>query len=221
MPQIDVLYTRFSKQLPGYLFNRYLSLLPFRLQDKNLRYRRWQDRHSHLFGKLLLLEGLKIYGYTDGVLNAVLYNQYSRPYLNGDIDFNISHSGEYVFCAIGKGVRLGIDVEEITQIDFDAFRQVMTKEQWQDIFESEDPRRTFFNYWTIKESVIKADSRGLSIPLLDIHVKESRVDYGNHTWHLYPLGVNKEYSVCLSTDWQNATIKTKCIEFSDLENWEM
>ncbi|MDR2383938.1 MAG: 4'-phosphopantetheinyl transferase superfamily protein [Prevotellaceae bacterium] len=34
-----------------------------------------------------------------------------------------------------------------------------------------NPFFTFYDYWTIKESVIKAEGRGLSIPLKNIFVK--------------------------------------------------
>ena len=213
MSEIRVLYTRFNQKLPGNFFNQYLTQLPTGLQGKNLRYHRWQDQHSHLFGKLLLLAGLKNYGYADDILNGIQYNQYSRPFIDGNIDFNISHSGEYVLCAIGKDLRLGVDVEEIKEINFDDYRKVMTPEQWQNILSATNPTRSFFKFWTIKESVIKADSRGLSISLLDIHVKENKVRYDNQTWYLKVLQLDKDYFACLATNKEHVDISLHYVNF--------
>jgi 4'-phosphopantetheinyl transferase len=211
---IHIYYSVCREQLPEQFYIQYLNQLPGPLQEKNVKYRRWQDKHLHLFGKLLLLEGLKNIGYTDGgILNKINYNDYSRPFINKDIDFNISHSGEYVLCAIGNRMRLGIDVEEIKHINFDDFKQVMTDKQWSDIRQSEDPLRFFFKYWTIKESVIKADSRGLSIPLLDIYVNDNKVCYDNKTWYLNELDLDERYSTYLATDMENALFKLELIDF--------
>lgn len=187
--------------------------MPISIQEKNSKYRRWQDRHLHLFGKLLLLSGLKDYGYSISILDEIKFNQYSRPYVDGNIDFNISHSGEYVICAIGKGLRLGIDIEEIIEINLNDFRQVMTYEQWYDIIDSKDPIRSFFKYWTIKESVIKADSRGLSIPLLDIHVNNDEVFYEDKMWYLKNLNFINQYCATLATNKQDVIVELRYIDF--------
>ena len=213
MFEIQVYYTRFNNQLSNILYDYYLNLLPLSLQLKNAKYRRWQDRHSHLFGKLLLIEGLKNYGYTAEVLNNLKYNEYNRPFIDPQIDFNISHSGEFVICAIGKDVRLGVDIEQIAKINFDDFCNVMTPEQWNDILFSEDSLRSFFNYWTIKESVLKGDGRGISIPLTDIHIVENRVRYDNQIWHLKNLYFDENYCATLARNNIDVDIKMNYLEF--------
>ncbi len=214
---IDIYYTRFKRQLDKSLFNKYLKLIPNELKEKNSRYMRWQDQHSHLFGKLLLLEGLKKYNYSEDVLYRLHYNEYSRPYLTGNIDFNISHSGQFVVCAIGKSVRLGIDIEEIKNISFDDFEKVMTNEQWELIKIADDPLKMFFKFWTIKESVIKADSRGLSIPLLDIKVIDNKVSYENNTWYLQDLSsIHEKYCACLAINKPNSNLRFLEINYNSL-----
>ena len=217
---INIYYAKYSDELAGRLYDSYLAQLPFFIQEKNNKYRRWQDRHLHLFGKLLLLAGLKKYGYGNDVLYEIKLNQYSRPFVNGNIDFNISHSGEYVLCAIGRDLRLGIDIEEIKEIDFNDFRSVMTYEQWQDIAESDNPIRSFFKYWTMKESVIKADSRGLSIPLLDVRIKDNKVIYKNQSWYLNDLNLNKRYSAFLATNKRTVEFDFTYIDFYEEKSKE-
>jgi 4'-phosphopantetheinyl transferase len=212
---LEILYTSFKKALPDNLYSYYLEQIPPLLQEKNLRFLRWQDRHLNLFGKLLLCQGLKKYGYDQKILEKLKYNKYGRPYLNKDIDFNISHSGEYVICVIGKNIRFGIDIEEIKEVDFNDFIKVMTEQQWIDIYQSSHPTKSFFEYWTIKESVIKADHRGLSIPLLDIHVKNNTVNYSNQTWYLKKIIVDENYCSCIAANRQDVDIKLIEIDFTN------
>lgn len=219
MERIYVYFTKFTQKLPRYLWDRYIDILPNEIKEKNSHFMRWQDRHSHLFGKLLLVEGLQYFGYGRNELVKLKYNEYDKPYLENDIDFNISHSGKYVLCAIGRNLKLGVDIEGIKEIDFSDFKKVMTHDQWHDINRSDDPTKTFFKYWTIKESIIKADSRGLSVPLLNIHVDGNSVHLDGKTWYLYDLKVDEEYSTCLTTDKKNITIEMIEKDFWEYEKW--
>lgn len=215
--QIFIFFTKFNKELPDFMWDYYFNLLPDDQRERNSRFVRWQDRYSHLFGRLLLIEGLKLFEYEREELSNMFYNKFNRPYLNESIDFNISHSGEYVLCAIGKGFRIGIDIEEIKDIDFYDFRAVMSDDQWGEIYQSANPHKTFFKYWTIKESVIKADSRGLSIPLLDIYVNNNAVCYDDQKWYLNELNLNDDYCVCLACNKPNTTNNFFKIDYCENE----
>jgi 4'-phosphopantetheinyl transferase len=215
MSTAKILYTSFKKALPDNVYDHFLKQIPHLLQEKNLKFLRWQDRHLNLFGKLLLRNGLKEFGYDANVLEKLKYDQYNRPYLNKNIDFNISHSGEYVICIIGENINLGIDIEEIKKIDFNDFKQTMTAQQWEDIYQSSNPTISFFKYWTMKESMIKADRRGLSIPLLDIHVINNTVKYANQTWFLKEIVINENYCSCVATNKQDVDVKLIEIGFEN------
>lgn len=217
---IHIYFTKFQERLPERLFEFYLEQIPVPLREKTLRYIRWQDRHACLFGKLLLLHALISRGFSRNVLDTLKYNRYGRPYMDGIKDFNISHSGEYVLCAISDSGRLGIDIEEIKEINFNDFTSVMTPEQWEDIRLSKESAKAFFRYWTIKESVIKADSRGMSIPLTDILVKDNTVSYDNKDWHLKELSPDRKYCACLASENADAATHLHEINFRDSEALE-
>jgi 4'-phosphopantetheinyl transferase len=206
MNSIKLYFTASQQKLPEDLFQFHLNKLPHELKVINSRYLRWQDRQAHLLGKILLQNGLKEYGYNNDVLKNLKYNKHNRPFLNAGIDFNLSHSGEYVICAIGENLRLGVDIEIVREINFKDFIGVMTTEQWVDINNSENPVKSFFKYWTIKESLIKADSRGLEIPLLDIHVKDNMINYDNYLWYLIPLYIDNNYHAHLTTNKKNVRL---------------
>ena len=149
---IDIFYTSFKNPLAEDRYSEYLSVLPLDLREKNARFLRWKDQHAHLFGKLLLIEALKHHNIEDNIWDLISYNAHKRPYFTADgYDFNISHSGEYVLCAIGKNIRLGIDIEINRERNFNDFQNLMTATQWNEINNSENPIQTFYKYWTIKE----------------------------------------------------------------------
>lgn len=79
MIHAGILFTKFTEHFAQSVLNSYLRLLPVDLQKKNSRFLRWQDKQSHLLGKLLLNEGLKNYGYKI-FLGELKYSQYGRPY---------------------------------------------------------------------------------------------------------------------------------------------
>lgn len=209
---IQVYYTCLPGKMPVAYYYKYLQVLPKDLQERNARFRNWHDRWLNLFGKLLLIEALEPFGYSAFCLGALHYNSNGRPYISDDIDFNISHSGKYVLCAVGHHIRLGIDIEEIKHVDVKDFENVMTSEQWKDIFNSEDLYRSFFSYWTIKESVIKADSRGLSIPLDSIHIYGNEAICDSRTWYLTDVCIDKNYCSTLATSEKNIQVN---IQFKD------
>ena len=209
---IFVYYTKFSEKLPSEIEREYLKLLPFPFLKKNKSYRFWEDRHRHLLGVLLLLEGAQYFDRNIEVLEEIKYNEYARPVLDGDIDFNISHSGNYVTCVIAKNVRVGIDVEHRTKIDFNEFDGVMNKKQWHFIKESDKPLEMFYNYWTIKESVIKADGRGMNIDLDKIEILKDKATLNGKIWHIKSIDLFQDTSLCVAFN-RSESIKLKEVKF--------
>jgi 4'-phosphopantetheinyl transferase len=198
---INIFFTFFERPLEQNLFLEYLSLLPPELQERNARYIRWQNRHSHLFGKLLLIEALKVYGIETDIWSYVDHNSYERPFLTlQGYDFNISHSGNFVACAIGKDYRLGIDIEENKNIDFRNFLGVMTPDQWDQINKASYPIKEFYKYWTMKESVIKADGRGFSIPLEKLQLRHNTMQYEDISWFVQEWEIDSRYNAALATN---------------------
>jgi len=197
---MHVFYTRIVAHLPVNRYEALLSLLPKEMQQKNRRFLQWTDRQLHLAGKLLLLEALQRFGFNSQCLRQLRYNAYNRPFINEHIDFNISHSGNYVLCAIGQQLKVGIDIEEIRPVNFSDFENVMTSAEWESINHSPDPLKCFYKYWTIKESVIKADSRGLGIPLTDIQIQPGFAQLDAQTWHLQELLIDDHYCASVATD---------------------
>ncbi|WP_157494246.1 4'-phosphopantetheinyl transferase family protein [Fulvivirga imtechensis] len=198
---INIFFTSFKEPLEQDLMSEYLSLLSPELRERNSRFLRWQNRHEHLLGKLLLIEALRMYGVERNIWDYIRYNSYQRPYLTlPGYDFNVSHSGDFVVCAIGKNIRLGIDIEENRKVNFKNFHSLMTPGQWDEINRANNPLKEFYRYWTIKESVIKADGRGFAISLDELEVKNNSVQYEDEQWLVTELEFANGYSGALATD---------------------
>ncbi len=194
-----ITYTRIQKQLGNQEFQEYINLLPNSMAKKITRFRRWQDAHLSLFGKLLLLDTLPRFGLPGSFLEQVRYSTFDKPYFEDTIDFNSSHSGNMVICIVSDDCNVGIDIEEIKAIPKTAF-----VEQWTDrelnIISKEPGYEWFYRLWTRKEAVIKADGRGLQLPLQEIEVMEDQVNLHGTNWYLNELDVLSNFIVHIATD---------------------
>src|SRR5690242_12056776 len=118
---IRIYFSSYSKKLSSSCFSSYLYLLPEELKQKILRYREWKDQHAALYGKLLLMKALAEAGFQSDLLN-LNYTKYGRPYIKHTPDFNISHAGSFVVCAIANQCSIGIDIEQIKSVDIGDFK---------------------------------------------------------------------------------------------------
>lgn len=94
---------------------------------------------------------------------AILRDEMGKPYLKGNpLYFNVSHSGEYLALVIAKEP-VGIDIQETRPIREGMYRKVVQAEERCLI--GEDRERDFLRLWSLKESFVKAEGRGLRIPM--------------------------------------------------------
>ncbi|HVU95563.1 MAG TPA: 4'-phosphopantetheinyl transferase superfamily protein [Puia sp.] len=202
-----LLATEFPRQLPDAAFYHGLDRLPSALHPKILRYRRWEDAHAALLGKLLLLVALNDTGST-ATLDQLLYTPQDKPYFPAGPNFNISHSGNRVVCALSTTGRIGVDIERVKPLSFEDFQTQFTPNEWQAIRGAQDPIAAFYRFWTAKESLIKADGRGLGIPLLELDVTEYRpITLDGAIWTFRPLSWFPGYAAHLTTEEPNPEIR--------------
>lgn len=101
-------------------------------------------------------------------------NQYGRPEIVEEINdhrlrFNLSHTRGLVACGVSVSRALGVDVEDTERMrsGVDVARRFFAPREVSDLMArpAEQQARAFFDYWTLKESYIKARGMGLSLPL--------------------------------------------------------
>jgi len=173
--------------------------LPADLVKRAQQYRRWQDAQAFLIGKLLLRKGLIELGFHERILEEIRYTEFGRPYLHAGVDFNISHAGRFVVAVFSANARIGVDIEAVNEVRLEDFTSCFTGRELERLSVSPRFLFDFFTIWTIKEAVIKADGRGLQVPLHQFDAAGTIVLAGN-VWHLHPLTVPAGYVSYLATD---------------------
>ncbi len=125
--------------------------------------------------------------------------QWGKPELqdNKGIFFNLSHTGGFTVLAVTGFPGIGIDIEKILPIDeksslaktcfspkeFQQMEQI-SLEKWEPVF---------YDYWTRKESVVKAQGKGLSVSLQSFSVSLNKtwtkVELEQQAWYIKPLAL--------------------------------
>lgn len=196
---VKIFYTQFNAENKTAILTQWLSFLPIKFRDIISRYKLEEDKTRKLLGRLLLIEGMRDFGIPNISLEEVKYNPFGKPYLYDHIDFNISHSGNYIFCAIAEGLKVGIDIEELKPINFSEMHQIMNATEWLYIRAAIDPLREFYRMWTLKEAALKAEGTGFLTDPDKVCVKKDIVHIGNNNWFCHELFFDTDYSGHLVT----------------------
>lgn len=212
---ISVYYTRYDTPMPAHTFSKLAGVLPEALQAAIYRYRRWEDAHAALLGKHLLQYALRRQQlpYT---LAELEYTAYRRPFIKGTPDFNITHSGNIVACAVAEKGHIGIDIEMHQLLPMEDFRQQFSPEEWNDICRDPVPPATFYRYWTRKEAVLKGAGTGLNDTLHLLNTAPDTVFYDQYTWQLHPVSIAPAYTCHLACSEMNITVSIREISTSEL-----
>ena len=136
------------------------------------RFRFARDRRAGLVTRALVRVVLSRYCGVPPARWRFRAGGHGRPEIAAPVSqlrFNVSHTDGLVVCLVGRGRELGADAESLGR-----------DRRWLDLAERffapaearalrEIPparrRRRFLEYWTLKESYVKARGRGLTLPL--------------------------------------------------------
>ena len=143
-------------------------------------------------GYRLLAEMVKTrYGYdfwkeTDPVVRTETGKPYLR--LHPELFFNISHSGDWIACALGDAP-VGLDIQYHREIKVEqTARKICTPDEWKTFMQAgtEKGKKDFlFQIWTKKESYLKFTGEGIRRELCEISYEECS---------FYQLTMPDEYS---------------------------
>jgi len=194
-----VFFCRNQVELPEDLLQALMSNLPEAMHPDITRFQRWQDRQATLLGKMLLSHVIQDLGQALSALSQLNMNPYKRPYLPGYPDFNIAHSGEWVTLALVDQGSVGIDVEQKKPVDLAPYRSICAPEEWSLLQQATDRQAAFFDLWTRKEAVCKADGMGLYRHLERINTLQNPVILEDRAWHLRHLPVGPGYAGHVAT----------------------
>ena len=145
------------------------------------------------------------------------YNPFGKPYLLNvkKFDFNLSHSGDWVVCAIGTNA-IGIDIELVQQNFESVARRCFTINEYRWLMSRNgmDRANCFCELWTLKESYIKCIGRGLSMPLntfeftMNHEIITLKLNQQNNQFKCFKHIPNYRISVCSYKEDINENIHT-------------
>lgn len=214
-----VLYARcLSSTISEDTFFYWLPYLSETMQVQIKKYRKKEDAYLSLAGKVLLYKVLRQQGMSESILSQIRYTDFRRPFIpNSDIDFNIAHSEEFVVVTYTQSGRVGIDLERMIPVKPGDFKSQMSLIEWQEIEGAEDPQTAFYTYWTQKEAVLKANGKGMYIPLQSFQIQSGRAYLEEETWSLQEIQIANGYKCHL------ATSQEQSVEIYDLtrEIWKI
>ncbi len=164
------------------------------------RFRFARDRERFIAARGLLREIVALYLNTAARQLSFDYSAHGKPFLAGKehstLRFNVSHSFDAMLLAIARMREVGVDVEGVRNKGFateEIYDTVLSEPEKQALARlgSEDKRTTFLRFWTLKEAYIKADGRGVSLPLkrIDVSAPGGRVavlDEATGEWRTCP-----------------------------------
>ena len=196
-----------------------LSVMSEEQKEKIMHYRFEGDRHRCLIG--LALTGM-VFGKRPCELKTVL-GEHEKPFVmnGGGIHYNLSHSGKYVAIASG-GSSLGIDIEKAGRIKNNIAKRFFSpRENIEYRRYSEKDGDFFCRMWTLKESYIKYDGRGLTLPLNSFsilpkgggyYMEDSRLKFRQ-----FDMPDGYIMSVCseeeIESAWNSVSVKRLCENF--------
>ena len=210
------LYIINDQEWSCHVFEEMIDELPHEFHKKARRFRFWNDRQAFVLGKLLIKKILN--DYTHLGLKDIQYTEYGKPFVLDEISFNISHSGKYVIClfSLTKNL-LGIDIEKKDpRIKISDFEEVLIPKENYQLINSDNTIESFFDLWTIKEAGMKADGRGLNIPLREIRIDTQYIEIEKTKWYYRSLFIDKDYKCHLVVDSSEFDVSVKKVEVKEL-----
>jgi 4'-phosphopantetheinyl transferase len=171
--EVHVFLLADDERLPPELLSAYEAWLAPHERERRDRYRFEHSRREYLLTRALVRSTLSRYAPVPPEAWTFRENEYGRPEIaieeHAWLRFNLSNTRGLVAIAVANDREVGIDVE-------DTERHGQTVEIAESFFSPREvaalralpasrQRDRFFDYWTLKESYIKARGMGLSIPL--------------------------------------------------------
>lgn len=191
------------------MLNKLYSLTDSKKISKVKKFINKKDKIRTLIGEILIrtiiIEDLGIRN------NNISFekNPYGKPYIKeyAQFNFNISHSGNFVVCAIDNNP-IGIDIEEVKYIEYeDIAKNFFAMSEFDYIIKNDSysSLSRFYEIWTLKESFIKCCGQGLAMPLKSFSIEVNKYEsikvvsnneYKEHIFKIFDIKLGYKLAVC-------------------------
>ena len=201
------------------LLQEYEKLLtpPERAQWQRFRFARL--RHQYLITRALVRTTLSRYIDIEPRNWQFSKNEYGRPeIMTGEniepLRFNLSHTTDLIICGVILKSDIGVDVENMKRngTTVEIANRFFSPQEVKDLSSIPEKQQLarFFDYWTLKESYIKARGMGLSLPLeqftfhISNHEEPLRISFSNQLhdepthWQFWLLQPTQHHKAAVS-----------------------
>jgi 4'-phosphopantetheinyl transferase len=195
-------YYAYTDILQDTKIDNFIARLSSKTKSKLFALKRKEDRDLLIISSILLSKLLKDSGNNGYKLTDMQYSATGRPFFEGSsFDFNISHTDCCATVAFAENQIIGIDIEKIKEIDLADFENIFPKNVWDRIHASSNKNLSFYHYWTLMESALKADGRGLSlISSNKIQIRNNHVLIDGKEWFPEHLSFDPTISCCITSN---------------------
>lgn len=156
-------------------YNYWFALMDYEKQKKVNKYRNIEDKKRTVIGEMLARQLIsnQLNINPDEIIFEI--GEFGKPKVkNLCVEFNISHSNDYVVCCIGDKP-IGVDIEKISPISLKLINRVCTQYDIDYIFLEKGKRiedctdedignvemKRFYEVWTCKEAYFKSIGTGI------------------------------------------------------------
>jgi len=217
--QVHLYYCLTDQVKDSALLHRYQSLLTEEESERMSRLYFTGHRHQYLLTRALVRYCLSLHhpvepGEWRFTTNRHGKPQVSYPKIELNTRFNISHTRGLTICGMAPGVDIGVDVEDTdrtTQAAFDSLASYFSEAEVRDLvgLPEEQQKLRFFDYWTLKESYIKARGMGLALPLgkfsfnfkadeLDAFQVDRELRDDARDWQFWRISMSGHYRIAIA-----------------------
>jgi len=197
---LAIYYHIFPENFEVKSFEKEVEKLPELIQKKLNNYQNPQNWRSSVKGYLLLKQAL-LHENQSHLLETINHSKTGKPIFEShNWHFNISHSESLITCVLSNESEVGIDVQVYKKLQIEQYKRHFNEDEWKQLNTHSNILKAFCQLWSKKEAVMKADSRGLDIPLKDIKIFENnQVSLYNETWFLSEINLHKNYTIHVAT----------------------
>lgn len=129
-----------------------------------------------------------------GPLQNLQFNPYGKPYLSGKPSFNLSHSENLLLFSISKDHHIGVDTEQIREIDIKDYTSVLHPNE--SAYIDNDSHR-FYTIWCRKEALLKCYGIGLCDHMNTIDVTTA-LHYFENSFTAFDFTIGDSYAGSLA-----------------------
>lgn len=189
-----------------------IANVPSLKREEVASYRRTEDQLLHATGWLLAVAAAESLARKNAFISELKLDANNKP---GSDSFymNISQSGNLAACVFSERCPVAVDVEKVREINLAHFTKVLTEDEMDDVTNDADSMSRFFELWTQKESVMKADGRGFRIDPKSIQVSpDNTATLEGKKWFLHSVSLRNDYKAHICSAEPNLALSVHSFE---------